>query len=67
MDLSKNKVFLVYMALQMTYLNFHIVDIFCVAQCNPGIISIVSSVVDVYLDIKLLLVVFYEKTIIIQK
>lgn len=52
------------MPLQLTYLNFHIVDIFRVAQCNPGIISIVSTVVDVDVDIKLLLVAFYEKTII---
>jgi len=53
--------------LQLTYLNFHIVDIFRVAQCNPGIISIVSTVADVDVDIKLLLVAFYEKTINIQK
>lgn len=63
----KIKCILVYMPLQMTYLNFHIVDIFSVAQCNPGIVSIVSTVVDVYFDKELLLVVFYEKTIIIQK
>ncbi len=33
------------------------------AQCNLSIVSIVSAVVDVDVDIKLLLVAFYEKSI----
>lgn len=67
-DLQSLKPSVIYtMPLQLTYLNFHIVDIFRVAQCNPGIISIVPTVVDVDVDIKLLLVAFYEKTLNIQK